>query len=581
MSDVLPRRLSMLTVVLISAGVLLLARLGSFQFQFDAAAYLQNGASNTYHNLREQVPDRGRIFDRNGELLAGNEMFYGVGISPVLIIDKDKKSVAHKLASILSMDEDQLTSLLNREDQRYIPLTTKPVSTDVAQQISKLDIFGVVLDPVPRRTYPQGALAGPVIGFLGGSGKGYVGVEGFYDGILAGQSRVTDDSPIPFEINPNNRPIPGDDIYLTLDRSMQYLAETELQAAIQEHQATGGSIIIMDPRNGEILAMASQPTFDPNNYAKAPPETMRNAAVSDLYEPGSVFKIVSMSSALDSGKITRNWTYNDRGVLNIGGHNIYDWDHAAHGVTIFDTVLIKSLNIGTTEAAIKMTPDVFYKYLGRNWGVNARTGVDMEGEATGVLRQPGDTFWSDSYLATNSFGQGLQVTPIQMLSYTNVIANDGQMMQPHILLKRVHDGKEYLTQPSTVRSPISANNAHQMRDIMVQVVTSPQGYDNKARVAGYTIAGKTGTAQMYNPDIQNYDPTYQEATFVGFLPADEPRVSVLVKLDKVSLYASQTAGPAFAHLVERLVVMMNIPTDKQRQVLRSQGGLTAAIAGAR
>ncbi|MHB8627712.1 MAG: peptidoglycan D,D-transpeptidase FtsI family protein [Aggregatilineales bacterium] len=578
MTDTFPRRLSMLTVLLVAVGVLMLARLGSFQFQLDTAAYLQNLANNAYHTPRQLIPDRGRIFDRNGELLAGNEMYYDIGVSPNLITDKD--GVAQKLASVLGIEQGLVRSALD-SDAQYIPLTKAPVGTDLAQQIARLNIPGVVLDPKPRRIYPQGALAGPVLGFVSGDGIGYVGVEGALNSELTGQTRFANDSPIPFEVNPNEIPQPGDDVYLTIDRSLQYLAETELQSAIQQYKLPGGSLIIMDPRNGEILAMASYPSFDPNAYYQVNPDTMRNRAVSDLYEPGSVFKIVTLSSALDSGKVPRNWTYDDHGVLNIGGRNIRDWDGVAHGSTSFDTVLIKSYNIGTSEMAMAMTPDVFYHYLADKWGVNARTGVDLEGEATGVLHRPGDPIWSDSYLATNSFGQGLQVTPLQMLCYANVIADDGKMMQPHIVLKRVHNGTVYPAEPFVVRTPVSADAAHQIRDIMVQVVAQPGGEGHNALVKGYTIAGKTGTAQVYNAAIQNYDPTFNEASFVGFLPADEPRVSILIKLDQVPNYASQTAAPVFADLVKRLVVLMNIPTDAERAKLQQSGGITSAIIGIR
>ncbi len=576
MNEMLSRRLSMLTIVLVSVGALLLARVGSFQFQLDTAAYLQNYASTTYRQPREQVPDRGRIFDRNGELLAGNEMYYRVGVSPALV--SDKRTVAHQLAPLLTIPEETLFNYLQGEE-KYIPLTENPVSTELAQQVAKLDYPGVVLDPVPRRIYPQGALAGPVIGFLGGNGKGYVGVEGYHDTELAGQTRFSDESPIPFDVNPNNRPPPGDDIYLTLDRSMQYLAETELQQALEKYKSDGGSIIVMDPRNGEILAMASYPGFDPNQYSKAQADAMKNPAISDLYEPGSVFKLVSMSSALDSGKVSRLWTYNDTRILSIGGRSIMNWDHAGHGSTSFDTVLIKSYNVGTSNAAITMGQTVFYDYLAKRWGVNARTGIDMEGEATGILRQPGDTYWDESTLATNSFGQGLQVTPLQMLCYVNAIANDGQMMQPHIMLKRVHGETVFPSHTYTVRTPIKPDTAHQIRDIMVQVVRIGEG--QKAAVPGYAIAGKTGTAQYVNPQLQDYDPYNHETTFVGFFPADEPRVSVLIRISHVPLYASESAAPVFSDFVQRLVVMMNIPTDKQRAQLQAQGGNTSQILGTR
>ncbi len=401
-------------------------------------------------------------------------------------------------------------------------------------------------------------------------------MEGGYNSDLAGQVRVQPISPIPFEVNSNDQPPPGRDIVLTIDRSIQYLAETELQDAITKYGATGGSVIIMDPRTGEILAMASYPTFDPNAYFKEDAEAMRNPAVSDVYEPGSVFKIVTASVALQSGKLTPDWTYYDRSPLIIGGRAIYNWDRAGHGSQNFVDVLVHSWNIGTSNMALTMGPSIFYKGLD-DFGLGQRTGIDLEGEAGGIFRKPGDLYWSDADLATNSFGQGIAVTPLQMLCFANTIANKGQMMQPHIRLKTIDGNRLYVAQPAAGRTPISPEVARTMTDIMVKVVQVGEG--KSASVKGYTIAGKTGTAQIACPTCrEGYDPDLQEATFVGFLPAEEPRVSILIKLDKVGRYASETAAPAFAKLVKRLVVIMNIPTDDQRRALREQGGNTGLIA---
>ncbi|MCC7449297.1 MAG: penicillin-binding protein 2 [Anaerolineae bacterium] len=576
MKTTLNRRLSMLTVTLVIIGTLLLTRLASFQFQLDTAAYLQNIANNTYRQLRDLTPERGRIYDRNGELLAGNMMEYEIGASPLLITDKPK--AARELAAALNDDETRIFNLIKDDDVKYVILA-KPVSAEVAQKIAKVNQLGVQTAPIPKRIYPQGSLAAQIIGFVGGAGdsrRGYVGVEGGYNSDLAGQVRVQPISPIPFEVNTNDQPPPGRDIVLTIDRSIQYLAETELQDAITKYGATGGSIIIMDPRTGEILAMASYPTFDPNAYFKEDAEAMRNPAVSDVYEPGSVFKIVTASVGLQSGKLTPDWTYYDRSPLIIGGRAIYNWDRAGHGSQNFVDVLVHSWNIGTSNMALTMGPSIFYKGL-EDFGVGQRTGIDLEGEANGIFRKPGDLYWSDADIATNSFGQGVAVTPLQMLSFANAIANKGQMMQPHIRLKTIDGNRVYVAQPSAGRTPISPEVARIMTDIMVQVVQRGEG--KSGSVKGYTIAGKTGTAQIACPTCkEGYDPDLQEASFVGFLPADEPRVSILIKLDKVGRFASETAAPAFAKLVKRLVVIMNIPTDDQRRALREQGGNTGLIA---
>jgi cell division protein FtsI/penicillin-binding protein 2 len=576
------RRLSLLTVALVVVGMLLLVRLVSFQFQLDTASYLQNVASNSYRQLRDLIPDRGLIYDRNMELLATNMMEYEIGISPDLVADKGK--AAHDLAAALSEDETTIYHKITDvgQDVKYVQLA-RFVSTDVAQKVTQLNLFGIKIIPIPKRIYPQRGLAAQVIGFVGGSGetrRGYVGVEGDYDKDLAGQVRIQPISPIPFEVSPDDQPPPGRNLVLTIDRSIQYLAETELQDAITKYGATGGSVIIMDPRTGEILAMASYPSFDPNTYYQVEDEALlKNPAVSDTYEPGSVFKIVTASVALQSGKLTTDWTYYDQSPYVVGGRNIYNWDRAGHGSQNFKDVLIRSWNIGTSHMATTMGTTAFYKGL-KDFGVGAKTGIDLEAEAEGWLHAPGDMYWSESDLAANSFGQGLTVTPLQMLCFANTIANDGQMMQPHIRLKTIDGDRVIPAAQTTVRTPISPEVAHTIRDIMVQVLDDPQGEGKNARVPGYTVAGKTGTAQIPCATCSSgFETAFQNATFVGFLPADEPRVSVLIKLDKVSAYASETAAPAFAQLVKRLVVIMSIPTDEQRRALKAQGGNTALIAG--
>jgi cell division protein FtsI/penicillin-binding protein 2 len=571
------RRVTMLTLILVVLGVLLLARLGSFQFQLDMAYYLQNAAQQVYRTVNDRFPERGLIYDRNGELLAANTTEYVIGVSPTYITDKPR--AARLLAEVLGDDEARIFTLIDR-NVRYVRLTPQPVSTEVAQRAAALNLLGLVIDPEPRRIYPQASLAAHLVGFVGWDStvrRGYVGVEGAYNSDLAGQSRITEQSRIPFEVNPNDQPPPGRDIILTIDRRIQHLAETELQDAIDRYGATGGSVIIMDPRTGEILAMASYPTFDPNAYYQIEPNLMRNPAVSDVYEPGSVFKIVTAAIALDSGEVSEDSTYFEgSNFREIGGRRVYNWDRAAHGSQSFVDILVRSWNLGTTWLAVDVLgPTAFYQGL-RDFGVGSPTGIDLEGESAGILRTPIDTFWSDSDLATNSFGQGLAVTPLQMLAFTNTIANGGQMMQPHIRLATVDGTTVIPAIPVAVRTPISADTARRITDIMVQVVNVGEG--DRARVPGYTIAGKTGTAQIYCATCPGlYEPELQMATFVGFLPADEPRVSILIKLDNVSNWASRTAAPAFAQLVRRLVVLMNIPTDAQREALRAQGGDTALI----
>ncbi|MBX3062786.1 MAG: penicillin-binding protein 2 [Anaerolineae bacterium] len=575
------RRLSVITLILIIAGVGMLGRVASFQWQFDVASYLRTVASNRYSQIDDQSPARGLIYDRNMEILAANTTEYGIGVSPIYITDKE--AAAAKLADAIGLDRTFVYNAVT-STAPYVPLTTELVSSEVAAKVEALNIFGVKLDPHPKRVYPEGSLAAHVIGFVGWEGedrRGYVGVEGDYNSDLAGQKLITEDSTIPFEANANTLPPPGRDIVLTLDRRIQYIAETELQDAIARYGAVSGQVLIMDPRTGEILAMASYPTFDPNTYFSTDASLLKNPAVSDTYEPGSVFKIVTAALALRTGKIDINtWTYNDVRVYRYGGADIMNWDRAGHGSQTFPDILVRSWNVGTTTLAVEvMGGEYFYKGL-KDFGVGAATGIDMEGEAPGTVKEPGiDLYWSDSDLATNSFGQGLTVTPLQMLCYANIMANGGLMMQPHIRLATIDGGRVIPSEPVPVRSPITPQIASTIRDIMVDVVARGEGAS--AKVPGYTVAGKTGTAQIPCPECGaagGYDPDLHNATFVGFLPADEPRVSILIKLDKVTGFASESAAPAFAQLASRLVVVMNIPTDAERQNLKQQGGQTDQIA---
>jgi cell division protein FtsI/penicillin-binding protein 2 len=524
----------------------------------------------------DKAPVRGVIYDRNMQVMAANQTLWKIYVSPNYV--SDKASAAASLAKVLGDSESRILTLISGPNTALI--TQSPISTEMAQQIETLDIFGVNFEAVPKRIYPHGELASQVVGFVGWDGRerrGYTGVEGNYNGDLAGQKLITELSNIPFDANANSSPPPGRSVVLTIDRTLQYIAEEELLDAVNTYGAVSGSVLVMDPRTGEILAMAGYPTFDANAYAEAKPEYLKNPVVSDAYEPGSVFKIVTAALALRSGKITPDWTYLDKRVFQIGGVSIYNWDRAGHGSQNFSQILIYSWNVGTSTLSVEVLgQEAFYKGL-KDFGVGDPTGIDLEGEAPGFLKEPGiSLYWSDSDLATNSFGQGLTVTPLQMLSFANVIANGGLMMQPHVRLATIDGDRLIKSEPVPVRSPITPDVAAQIRDILVQAVNI--GEARAGRIPGIQIAGKTGTAQFVDSATGQYDPTLQMATYVGFFPADEPRVSILIKLDKVSTFASESAAPAWSKLAQRIAVAMNIPTDAQRAELRAAGGQTDQIS---
>ncbi len=566
--EIFRRRLPIVIGALVFASLILLLRLLSFQFPLDpnVDAYLTNLRDSGYTRTLNLAAARGNIYDRHGEALAVNTLEYRIGVSPSLV--SDARRTATQLSSILGVDELDLYDKLTSDDLWV--LVAPNVSADLAQKVRQLDLPEVRMDPVPRRSYPQGPVAGQILGFVGGDLRGYYGVEGHYNDQLAGKVTDRSESTIPFDV-----PIVdwqqdrGRDIVLTIDRDVQYIAESELLDDINTYDATGGSIIVMNPRNGDLLAMANYPSYNPNDYASITDESLyADAAIADQYEPGSIFKVLTMAAALEMGTITPDWGYNDTGEIDVGGVPIYNWDRAAHGYTTATQALVESLNVGMATISTKMGPTDFYTMMDK-FGIGRPTGIDLEGEQAGTMYTPGDENWSESQLGTNAFGQGVAVTPLQMVTAVGAIANGGLMMQPRVI-HQVIDGDQVIdARPANLGRPISAETAREVTQMMVSVVSD--GLDGKASVPGYSIAGKTGTAQIPTPI--GYENGTSIASFIGFFPADDPQVIVLVKLDRPADYwGSQTAAPAFQKLAERLVLALEIPTDDVRHELSAQGG---------
>jgi cell division protein FtsI/penicillin-binding protein 2 len=582
--EAINRRLNLVTVALIGVGLVLLARLLSFQFYIDPRTRqtLEDNNQNRLFQRIEVHPNRGLIYDRNGHLLATNSFEYRVGISPNQIVNR--QAIATKLAPLVGMAEDELYHALEPNAdgvfEPYVLLAAR-VDFQTGQAIADLEIDGMVLEPLPTRMYPQGPLTAQLVGFFAGAdntkdSRGYYGVEGYYDSLLAGQSKRVTKSAVPVldVSDPKANTVRnGISLVLTIDRDLQYLAQEVLNNAIErDATATGGTILIMNPRTGEILAMANYPPFDPNDTSPDNYDRAKNQAISDIYEPGSVFKVLTMSIALDLGTHDLDWTYFDPGCFEGGGRVICNWDRVSHGNPTFAQVFIQSLNTGTSTIYKEIGPYSIYPKL-RDFGIGSPTGIDLEGEAWGILVQPGDPSWSEAQFLTTSFGQGVAVTPLQMLTAVNAVANDGLIMQPHIVIAQI-DGSEIIeTRPSASHRPISAEAAHTARDIMVQVME--QDDELVFSFSGFTIAGKTGTAEIPTPVGYEdaWTPGHSIATFVAFLPADDPVVSVLVKLDRPQgIWGTKTAAPVFEEVVRRLVVLMEIPPDDLRHQLEAQGG---------
>ncbi|MCZ7539984.1 MAG: penicillin-binding protein 2 [Anaerolineae bacterium] len=581
--ETLSRRLTLVGVVLIGISLVLLVRLLSFQFRMnpEIKQALADQAKNRYQQTVEVLPRRGQIFDRNGHLLATNSFEYRIGISPNQVVDR--QAVAIALAPLVGLPENRLYNLLQPNADGTFPpyvLLASRVSAEVGQAIADLGVPGIIIEPLPIRIYPQGELTAQIVGFFAGAdgaraSQGYYGVEGYYQTLLAGQSKRVTKSNIPLleeSQTQATRIRDGMNLILTIDRDLQYLAQEVLMGFLEKDPtATGGTILIMNPRNGEILAMANYPYFQPGDLSEENMKYARNQAVADVYEPGSVFKVVTMSLALDVGVQDLNWSYYDPGCFEAGGVAICNWDRSSHGNPDFAQVFIDSLNTGTATIYKEIGPYTVYPKL-REFGIGSPTGVDLEGESPGILVEPGDSLWSEAQFLNNSYGQGVSVTPLQMLTAANAIANDGLIMQPHIVKARIDGGQVIETQPAATHRPISEEAAHKARDIMVRVLRESK--EIEFEFPGYLIAGKTGTAEIPAPyGYEPFAPGNSIASFLAFLPADDPVVSILIKLDRPwGYWGSMTAAPLAQELLERLVVLMEIPPDNLRYQLVAQGG---------
>jgi len=554
------RRLVPLVLAFVLGSVLVAVKLGYWQVQERDALVARARASR----LGEETiaPRRGRIFDRRGHTLAVNEPCFRVTAAPREVADA--AGTADKLALLLNVSRVELAQKL-ATDEAWVSLR-RGVSYETASRVRDLDLDGVYLEEETRRRYPAGVLAAHVLGIVAGEDKGYYGIEGEHNRLLCGAEGT-----LTTEWSPNRDMTiagaerhfsparDGADLYLTIDRAVQRMVEEELKRAIDEYGGTGGSIIVVDTRTGEVLAMASWPTFDPNEYADLKTEQFVNPAISAQYEPGSVFKVVTMAAALDTGVLRPEDSFYCAGEIAIGGRILQPWDRKAHGLETMTEVLAHSCNVGAAYASTQVGAEAFYRYVA-DFGFATRTGIDLQGEAKGEVLLPGEGNWYPINLGTNAFGQGLAATPIQMTMAVATIANDGVRMKPYVVARVVHPDHQIVSEPLAVGRIIQSETARDLTQMMVEAVEKET---TLALVPGYRIAGKSGTAQI--PTREGYDPRWTIASFAGFLPVHDPQVAILVKIDRPAAdqWGSKVAAPVFSRVAQRLVVLLGIPPDSQ------------------
>lgn len=560
-------RIFIIMGVLLVAGSALALRL--VQWQVIEHDYFEIQAEEQNHKEVEIKPIRGSIYDNAGHLLAGDSVRFEVTASPNLI--SDPQETTDRLYRPLNVSRETLFNALS-SGKMWVSLT-RNASYEAGKTIQDWDITGIVVEAQAKRAYPEDELAAHLLGFVNDNSDGFYGLEGYYDHILQGVPGTQKGEHGPFgdiipmgdfQITPATE---GAELHLTINRAVQQMVQDELQRAISDYGAESGTIAVMDPQTGQLLASASLPAYSPNRFTEADQTYFLDPLVSNVYEPGSVFKIVTMAAALDSGTVTPGTTVYDGGSVEIGGQTIYNSDRQAYGSVDMTTVLAKSLNTGTSQIAMAMGPDTFYNYL-RRFGFGRLTEIDLSNESPGTLTTNTDTGWYQSALATNSFGQGIATTPIQVLSAIAVVANNGLLMKPYVVQKIVmHNAENPVVnfEPQVVRRAVSADTA----DILTQMLVSALETENSpALIPGYKVAGKTGTAEIPVPG--GYHPYLTITSFGGFFPADDPQVAVLVILNKptVSKWGTQTAAPTFKRVGERLISLMEIPPDTVRLAQR-------------
>ncbi len=506
---------------------------------------------------------RGRVLDREGNILAVDIGARHVCADPKFILEHgDIQQVCEALTTHLSLRREEVWSLLDQPERQYVRIQ-KYMREKAIEPLQALNLKGLIFEPVPIRNYPKGVLGAHVIGFANHEGVGSGGVEQKMNFYLQGSSglRISQKDGRRREIysrrTVNIEPQPGADVYLTIDQQVQHFAEKALDELVAEYQPKGAWAVVQNVRTGEILAMASWPTYNPNRFGSAPQEWMRNRAVGYTYEPGSVMKAMIIASALDSGVVGAQDIFDcENGRWMYGGKALHD-SHGEGLLTVAD-ILKKSSNIGAAKIALRMGDEKVYQSL-RAFGFGSQTGVDLPGEEGGILWSPKN--WSKISATRLAMGHEINVTSMQMLSALSAIANDGIRMRPRIIQKVVDANGEIIFEPfpEELGRPIRPGTAKEMCRLLARV-TQPGGTGTKAALRGYLVAGKTGTAQKVNLEEGGYYSNKYIASFAGFLPVENPAISIMVVADdpQGAHYGGTVCAPAFQKIADQTVRYLRI-----------------------
>lgn len=540
-----------------------------FWVQFVRGAELSARAEQNRMRDEPVASKRGIIYDRNGNELAISVSADSVCAYPAEIIaSKQHEKIAHKLAALLDMDETKLLkTLTKRTSFVWIKRQIKP---EQAKKIREMDLPGIRLTEESHRQYPNGLFCSHVLGISGVDNTGLEGIDHYYDELVGGsKGRIVIEKdaanrPIPEATHKYISPVDGANLILTIDETIQYIAERELDKVFKERQAKAAAVIVMDPKTGEVMAMASRPTFDPNNFGQYPASNRRNFAINDAYEPGSTMKIVTAAMAMEEKVVDSQSRFFCPGHIKVGKETIGCANGKAHGSQTFAEIVENSCNVGFVQVGLDIGLEKYYHYVNA-FGFGKLTGIDLPGEAEGILVPEKRAKQID--LATMAMGQANAVTPIQLISAVSAVANDGKLMKPH-LVKQVIDNKGNVIKkvdPVVVKQVISENTAQQLCLILEGEVVNGTGLN--AYIEGYRVGGKTGTAQKVGADGR-YMTNEHIASFVGFAPAVDPRLACLVIVDAPKGYpyfGGWVAAPVFKNIMQDALHYLEVPMYKSTE----------------
>jgi cell division protein FtsI (penicillin-binding protein 3) len=526
---------------------------------------LSERATRQYQRWVPVVSHRGTITDRSGRELAVSLRVASAFAVPPSVRDLD--ATARALAPVLRLPAGELYSRLTA-DKPFVWLV-RQLEPAQAAAIAELGLPGIGLTPESRRFYPREELAAHVLGFVGVDERGLEGIEHQYDDLLGGKPKyiAAQQDALGRIIARQEEPEPQAPIFdlsLTLDEVIQYTAERELGRAVERSRAKGGTVVVMDPASGEILALASQPAFDPNHYRNAASGARRNRAVTDYFEPGSIFKVILAAGALEEEVVKpTDRFYGEGGAIEVGGITIRD--HDKYGWLTVREILSHSSNVGAIKIGQKLGKSLFYHYIS-GFGFGTLTGVDLPGETPGLIRRPKG--WSALSLSVLSLGHEVSVTPVQFATAFSAVANGGVLMRPHIVRGlRSQDGTvRRSVAPVAVRRVISPETARTLLDMLTSV--TEEGTGKEAALAEYRVAGKTGTAQKIDPATGKYSARRVVASFVGAVPAEAPRLVILVVIDDPELFrwGGSLAAPAFREIARDVLQYLRVPPSPSRDV---------------